>query len=119
MSATKQSNFCTWVFFKLPRSLSCQYASLSPHAGLRTISTMGKRGNRGNWILVAYRDGPLWQQKEAWERDFHKVWLAAVQQGWGALPKQGTSGCWSLVLAELVFTPVSSRVSVGGVSTIG
>lgn len=84
------------------------------HAGLRTISTMGRRGNRGNWILVTCWEGPLWQQREAWERDFLEAWLTAVQQGSGAFPKQGTNGLKSLVVAELVFTPVSCRVSVGG-----
>jgi hypothetical protein len=41
---------------------------LSLHAGLKTMSTKGKRGNRGNWILVRCQEGPLWQQREAWER---------------------------------------------------
>lgn len=52
-------------------------------------------------------------------RDFHEAWPAAVQQGRGAFPKQRAHGFRSLAVAELVFTPVSCRVSVGGVSTIG
>lgn len=90
---------------------------LCPHAGLRTMSTKGKRrpGKRNveNWVLATCQEGLPGL------RDFHEVWPAAVQQGRGAFPKLRANGFRSLAAAELVFTPVSCRVSVGGVSTIG
>lgn len=46
-------------------------------------------------------------------------WHAAGQQGEGVSQGRGASGFMSAIVAGLVLTPVSCRVTVGGVSTTG
>lgn len=51
-------NFYSWAFCKL-LSQEVQVVSmlLCHHAGLRTVSTKGKKGDRGDWILATCQEG--------------------------------------------------------------
>lgn len=116
MSTRKAKNFYPWIFFKLLFQEVCLVSlniTLLLHS-VRTVTSKGKKGPEGTGHSGHTQGTFLYTEL----RQKHEAKQAAGACGVNGDPKgKGTNGFMTGVVAELVLTPVSRRVSVGGVST--